>query len=76
MSTEGSPRTVGAARGIGAVAARALLSVRVTGREHVPSTGPVLLAGNHSGLLDGPLVYVFSPRPVVILAKSELFVGR
>ena len=55
--------------------ARALLSVTVEGREHVPPSGPVLLAGNHSGLLDGPLVFFVSPRPPSLLTKSEVFVG-
>ncbi|MGB8651545.1 MAG: lysophospholipid acyltransferase family protein [Mycobacteriales bacterium] len=45
------------------------------GREHVPAQGAVLLAGNHGGFLDGPLVYALSPRPATFLAKSELFVG-
>jgi 1-acyl-sn-glycerol-3-phosphate acyltransferase len=52
-----------------------LFSVRVSGLEHVPATGPVLLAGGHSGLLDGPLVFLLSPRRTALLAKSDLFVG-
>jgi 1-acyl-sn-glycerol-3-phosphate acyltransferase len=35
----------------------------------------VLLAGNHRGLLDGPLVAAFVPRQASFLAKSELFTG-
>jgi 1-acyl-sn-glycerol-3-phosphate acyltransferase len=35
----------------------------------------VLLAGNHRGFLDGPLVAAFVPRPASFLAKSELFRG-
>ena len=65
-----------ATRATGSVVASGLLRLEVTGRHLVPTTGPVLLAGNHSGLLDGPLVYLLSPRPVAMLAKSELFVGR
>ena len=49
--------------------------MRVVGIEHVPLSGPVLLAGNHTGFLDGPLVWAFSPRQATFLAKSELFVG-
>lgn len=55
--------------------ARGALRVRVEGLQHVPRAGPVLLVGNHSGLLDGPLVATFAPRPVRILAKSELYHG-
>jgi 1-acyl-sn-glycerol-3-phosphate acyltransferase len=54
---------------------RALLHVRVTGRELVPADGPVLFASNHSGLLDGPLVVIEAPRPVRCLVKNEVFVG-
>jgi 1-acyl-sn-glycerol-3-phosphate acyltransferase len=54
---------------------RTLLQVRVTGRELVPTEGPVLFAGNHSGWLDGPLVVIEAPRPVRCLTKTEMFVG-
>jgi 1-acyl-sn-glycerol-3-phosphate acyltransferase len=35
----------------------------------------MLLAGNHRGFLDGPLVAAFVPRAASFLAKSELFRG-
>ncbi len=69
------PSLVLAVRLVGRVAARTLLRVRVEGLEQVPGDGAVLLAGNHSGILDGPLVFCFSPRPVSVLTKSEVFVG-
>jgi len=53
---------------------RAVLRIRVIGEENIPA-GPVLLAGNHTGFLDGPLVFIFVRRPAVFLAKSELFTG-
>lgn len=49
--------------------------LRVRGTEHLPTEGPVLLAGNHSGLLDGPIVMVMLPRPSAFLVKSELYRG-
>ncbi|GGO92040.1 1-acyl-sn-glycerol-3-phosphate acyltransferase [Nocardioides phosphati] len=49
--------------------------VRLHGGEHVPATGPVILASNHIGFLDGPLLAAFAPRPVHALAKRELFAG-
>jgi len=49
--------------------------IRVGRSDRVPSRGPVLLAGNHRGVLDGPLVVAFVPRPARFLAKSELFRG-
>ena len=50
--------------------------VRVTGVEQVPETGPSILAANHIGLLDGPLLALFAPRPVHALTKQEMFRGR
>ncbi|MCL1897590.1 MAG: 1-acyl-sn-glycerol-3-phosphate acyltransferase [Micrococcales bacterium] len=47
---------------------------RVWGRRNVPK-GPVILAGNHSGLLDGPVVIGASPRGVHFLIKEELAKG-
>jgi 1-acyl-sn-glycerol-3-phosphate acyltransferase len=66
---------VRATRPFGHVLFHSLFRMRVVGTEHVPLSGAVLLAGNHTGFLDGPLVYAFSPRPATFLAKSELFVG-
>lgn len=54
---------------------RSILDVRVRHQDRVPSSGPVLLAGNHRGFLDGPLVAAFVPRQASFLAKSELFGG-
>lgn len=62
-------------RVVGTGLARTLLSLRVEGAEHVPAEGPVILAGNHSGILDGPLVFFVSPRPTRLLTKAEVFVG-
>jgi 1-acyl-sn-glycerol-3-phosphate acyltransferase len=46
------------------------------GREHVPRTGPVILASNHIGWLDGPLLFITAPRPPHALVKEEEFHGR
>lgn len=50
--------------------------VRVHGADRVPAAGPVVLAANHIGVLDGPLLAVFAPRPVHALTKDEMFRGR
>lgn len=41
--------------------------------EHLPESGPVLIAGNHSGFLDGPIVMIMLSRPSSFLVKSELY---
>ncbi len=61
----------GGARGV----ARVVFRLRVAGLEHLPARGPVIIAGNHSGFLDGPLVFILLPRPSAFLVKSELYVG-
>lgn len=41
----------------------------------VPTSGPVLLASNHTGLIDGPLVFGMAPRPAHFVVKQEMFHG-
>ena len=36
----------------------------------------MILASNHVGVADGPLLAIFSPRPVHALTKQEMFEGR
>lgn len=43
--------------------------------ERVPARGGVVLAANHVGVVDGPVLAIFSPRPVHVLTKSEVFRG-
>lgn len=47
----------------------------VTGRDNVPTGGPVIFAGNHISFLDGPVMFGASPRPMHILVKKEMFKG-
>lgn len=49
--------------------------LRVTGQEHVPRTGPCLLAVNHASHLDPMVVGVACPRRVTFMGKTELFHG-
>jgi 1-acyl-sn-glycerol-3-phosphate acyltransferase len=53
------------------------LSWRVTvhGAPHVPSSGPVILAANHIGILDGPALIALTRRLTFALVKREAFTG-
>lgn len=55
---------------------RARYDVRTYGDEHVRRQGPHIIASNHIGLLDGPLLAAFAPRPVHALTKKEMFEGH
>jgi 1-acyl-sn-glycerol-3-phosphate acyltransferase len=55
---------------------RRRLKVRMHGLKQVPATGPVIYAGNHMGIMDGPLLVIFAPQPVHALTKVEMFSGR
>ncbi|MDP8956490.1 MAG: 1-acyl-sn-glycerol-3-phosphate acyltransferase [Actinomycetota bacterium] len=47
--------------------------LNVTGEEHVPSTGPAIVAANHRSMLDVPLLVLACPRPITFMGKRELF---
>jgi len=47
----------------------------IRGTEHVPTDGPVVIAANHIGFMDGPLMAIVAPRPVHVLAKHEMYHG-
>lgn len=55
---------------------RRRFTVATHGTEHIPTAGPVILASNHVGVADGPLLAIFSNRPVHALTKEEMFEGR
>ena len=52
-----------------------LLRPRVTGRENVPRTGPVIIASNHLSFIDSLVIPTLAPRRVRLLAKAEYFTG-
>ena len=55
--------------------ARAIWRPTVEGLEHVPPTGPVILASNHLSFVDSVVIPCVVPRKVVFLAKSDYFTG-
>jgi 1-acyl-sn-glycerol-3-phosphate acyltransferase len=46
------------------------------GREHLPPSGPLLLASNHRSFLDPFVIGTLVKRPVYYMAKRELFEKR
>lgn len=50
--------------------------VRVHHAERFPRRGPAVVVGNHIGVIDGPLMAIFAPRPVHALTKIEMYQGR
>jgi 1-acyl-sn-glycerol-3-phosphate acyltransferase len=52
---------------------RLLFRLEVVNPGLVPATGPVLLVSNHVSVLDPPLIGGAAPRPLVFMAKEELF---
>lgn len=60
-------------RWLGRFVARVIWNTRIVGADRVPRTGPVIVAGNHLGMADGPLMIGTCPRGTHILVKVELF---
>jgi 1-acyl-sn-glycerol-3-phosphate acyltransferase len=52
------------------------LRLQRIGREHLPRSGPLLLAANHRSFLDPFVIGTLVRRPVYYMAKRELFEKR
>lgn len=50
-----------------------LTRARVTGREHVPASGPLLVVSNHVSIADPIILFTVCSRPLLFMAKEELF---
>jgi 1-acyl-sn-glycerol-3-phosphate acyltransferase len=57
-------------------ALRLLGRPRVTGLEHVPASGPAILASNHLSVIDSMYLPLVIPRPLVFPAKAEYFSAK
>jgi 1-acyl-sn-glycerol-3-phosphate acyltransferase len=55
--------------------AKAVWRPTVRDLQHVPPTGPVILASNHLSFADSMVIPIVVPRKVVFLAKSDYFTG-
>ena len=53
-----------------------LWGFRVTGREHIPEKGPVVIASNHISNWDPILIGLGCPREMFFMAKRELFANK
>ena len=62
-------------RPVAGVLLRRWYDIRIHRADFVPRQGPVLLAPNHVGYLDGPLLVGTAPRPVHAMIKQEMFHG-
>lgn len=85
MSTTGLPRSAAEHPGtvwldrLRPVASRLVRNrwdVHQHGVDNVPGSGPVILAANHIGVLDGPFLVALAPRAVHALTKQEMFASR
>ena len=54
---------------------RLLAQATVTGAEHVPTSGPAIIASNHLSIIDSIYLPLMLARPVSFAAKSEYFTG-
>jgi 1-acyl-sn-glycerol-3-phosphate acyltransferase len=69
------PGALAAAGWLGRRVFAAVFRLEVIGMERLPAAGPLIVAGNHTGFLDGPLVVVHARRHVRALTKVELYRG-
>jgi len=70
-----SHRLLRSMRRLARVLLRHRYDVHIHGLEHVSRRGGLIIASNHVGVLDGPLLVAFATRPVHALTKKEMFVG-
>ena len=52
---------------------RICVRIKVEGKEHVPASGPVILASNHRSFLDSIFIPLVIRRRVTFVAKAEYF---
>lgn len=55
---------------------RIIFRPSITGVEHIPATGPAILASNHLSFSDSFFLPLMVPRRITFLAKSDYFTGR
>lgn len=53
--------------------AKVVFRLHIEGQEHIPRTGPVILAANHVSYIDPVIIGIAVRRPIRFMAKKELF---
>ncbi len=48
---------------------------QIIGKENIPTDGRVVICGNHTNMMDIPLLFCSTKRTIHFLAKDELFKG-
>src|SRR5690554_4066675 len=61
------------AKAVSKFLAHGLWNTTVVGRQHIPATGPVIIAANHIGLIEAPILVGAHSRGTHFITKYELF---
>ncbi len=54
---------------------KAIYRPNIIGKENIPKTGRIVICGNHTNMMDIPLLFCSTKRTIHFLAKDELFKG-
>ena len=55
---------------------RIIFRFNIEGRENIPEEGRIVLCSNHISLLDPIMLAIAIPRPIIFMAKKELFQNK
>lgn len=69
------PKGMDRGRRIGIALSLLMYRQRVTGTDHVPASGPLVVVANHSNFWDGPVLFGTLPRRVSFLIKAKAVTG-
>lgn len=53
-----------------------MYNIKIEGKENVPKTSRLILAGNHVSYLDPPMISLATGKKVAYMAKQELFTDK